>query len=121
MTDPQVHVLIVEDSFLIADAMRILFSERGYRVSMAHTLEAAQLAAAVPVDVLLLDLTLPDGDGLELLDRLEAAGLSRPRRVIALTGHGDAAAASRCMDAGCEMVLLKPVSIRELLRIVEAG
>lgn len=121
MTDPRVHVLIVEDSFLIADAMRILFTERGYHVSMAHTLEAAQLAATVPVDVLLLDLTLPDGDGLDLLGRLDAAGVPRPRRIIALTGHGDAAAASRCIGAGCEMVLLKPVSIRELLRIVESG
>ncbi len=114
------YIVIVEDSLLVADALRILFSEHHYRVALAPSVASAVEACMVDqVDVLLLDLTLPDGEGLEVLSQLDARGGPRPLRVIALTGHGDDANAKRCLEAGCERVLLKPVSIRELLRLVQ--
>jgi DNA-binding response OmpR family regulator len=116
------YVVIVEDSVLASDALRILFSEHGYLVAVAASVaDAVTACEREPVDVLLLDLTLPDGDGLEVLAQLDAHGKPRPRRTLALTGHGDESAARRCLEAGCERVLLKPVSIRELLRLVENG
>ena len=121
MTGPEspAYIVIVEDSLLVADALRILFAEYGYRVALAPSVAAAVEACMVDqVDVLLLDITLPDGDGLEVLSRLDACGSPRPRRTIALTGHGDEANLKKCIEAGCERVLLKPVSIRELLRLV---
>lgn len=124
MSDPAVrrYVVVVEDSFLVSDALRILFSETGYDVSIAATVAAAvEASAARQPDMLLLDLSLPDGDGLEVLTRLDALGAPRPHRTLALTGHGDPEVALRCLRAGCERVLVKPVSIRELLRIVQEG
>jgi DNA-binding response OmpR family regulator len=121
-TAPGAHVGIVEDSPLVYDAMRILFTERGYRVSVCATVrDAVTLCSTDTLDVLLLDLTLPDGDGLSVLETLDAGHVRRPPRVLALTGHGDPETMSRCLQAGCERVLVKPVSIRELLRIVQDG
>ena len=114
------YIVIVEDSILVADAWRILFAEYGYRVALAPSVAAAVDACMVErVDVLLLDLTLPDGDGLEVLSRLDERGSPRPLRTIALTGHGDDENARKCLDAGCERVLLKPVSMRALLGLVQ--
>lgn len=113
-------IVIVEDSMFVSDALRILFTEHGYRVALAQSIAAAVEACMVDrPDVLLLDLTLPDGDGLSVLAQLEERNLPRPRRTIAVTGHGSAEVARRCLAAGCERVLLKPVSIRELLRIIQ--
>src|SRR5207237_1171652 len=64
------HVLIVEDNELVTNALRILFEETGRRVTVAHSVaEAVHAGANDPPDLLLLDLTLPDGDGLEVAAR----------------------------------------------------
>ncbi|MHB1265817.1 MAG: response regulator transcription factor [Gemmatimonadaceae bacterium] len=115
MTEPpKKHVLIVEDSFDVANAYRILFEAHGYRVSVAdHVAAAVEQAVEDQVDFMLLDLSLPDGSGLDVLAALRAGGL--PRVTVALTGHDDAAVRRRCLDTGCTEVLVKPVSPRELL------
>ena len=112
------HVLLVEDSTLVADALRLLFEETGHRVSVAPTVAAAisEVRAGKP-DVVLLDLSLPDGSGLDALAALRADGGPLPR-VAAMTGHDDPDTARRCLDAGCARVLVKPVPTRELLRHV---
>jgi two-component system, OmpR family, response regulator MprA len=121
-TAPGGRIVIVEDSELVSEALRLLFADSGYDVSVAESVaEAVGHCQASPVDVMLLDLTLPDGDGLEVLSKLDEGGTTRPRRTIALTGHGDLQIRKRCLDAGCERVLLKPVSIRELLSMVREG
>jgi CheY-like chemotaxis protein len=76
--------------------------------------EAVAAGLAEVPELLLLDVTLPDGEGLEVLERLRAAG-RLPRVTVALTGHDDEALAARCRAAGCRDVLLKPVPIRVLL------
>jgi len=110
------HILLVEDSSLVSDALRVLFEETGHRVTIAASAaEAVDAAIAETPDVMLLDLGLPDADGLTVLDSLRARGVAIPT-TIALTGDGDDATVARCIQAGCQEVLLKPVSPRELLR-----
>jgi len=112
------HILLVEDSPLVSDALRVLFEETGHRVTLAsNAAEAIEAASVNSPDVMLLDLGLPDADGLTVLDALTERGLA-PRRTIALTGTDDDATTRRCKTAGCHEVLLKPVSPRELLRKV---
>jgi CheY-like chemotaxis protein len=114
------HVLIVEDNALVASAMRILLEHAGHTVtqagSVAGAVHAMQVATHTP-DVALLDLTLPDGDGLGVLDRLRAIG-REPRVAIAVTGRDDPHERTRCLSAGCRDVLLKPVPARELAKLV---
>jgi CheY-like chemotaxis protein len=115
------RVLLVEDSALVVDALSVLLDVAGYAVLAAGSVAAAVDAVrAGGVDALLLDLTLPDGDGLEVLARLGADG-TRPPPTIALTGHDDAATAARCLEAGCAAVLTKPVSSAALLRALGAA
>jgi two-component system KDP operon response regulator KdpE len=116
VTPPLPHVLVAEDNPLVADAMRLLFEETGHRVTTAGTIaDVVRAAAHDPVDLLLLDLGLADGDGLEVLDQLRAHE-ALPRVSVALTGRDEPEVIERCKAAGCREVLLKPVPVGELLR-----
>ena len=96
-------------------ALRVLFEETGHDVSVATSIrEAVDAATAQAVDVMLLDLTLPDGDGLTVLTKLRESA-HEPRVTAALTGHAEPEIAARCTAAGCRAVLVKPVPIGELL------
>ena len=116
---PAATILLVEDSQLITDALRILFDDSGYNVvTAASVAEAIESANATPIDVMLLDLTLPDGNGLDVLHALRER-VSLPRVTLAMTGHNDAAIRRACLEAGCADLLLKPVPIGDLLRQIE--
>ena len=114
--DARPHILIVDDSADVTGALRVLFEETGNDVSVANTIrEAVAVADARAVDVMLLDLTLPDGDGLSVLTAMRARD-TEPRVTAALTGRAEPEIAARCTAAGCQAVLVKPVPIAELLR-----
>ena len=109
------HILIVDDSADVTGALRVLFEETGNAVSIANTIrEAIAVAVERPIDVMLLDLTLPDGDGLSVLAEMRAQSIE-PRVTAALTGRAEPEVAARCTAAGCRAVLVKPVPIGELL------
>jgi CheY-like chemotaxis protein len=113
------RILVVEDSELVVDALRILFEDAGYVVSVAGSVnEAVQAATSEVVDMILLDLTLPDGNGLDVLHALKAK-VALPKATLAMTGHNDDATRRACLAAGCADVLLKPVPIGDLLRLIE--
>jgi DNA-binding response OmpR family regulator len=113
------HVLVVEDNVDVGDAFRVLFESTGRRVSVVRTVaDALNTARAGPVDLMLLDLTLPDGSGLQVLEELRAEA-ERPRVSVALTGRDEPEIVRRCYDLGCAAVLVKPVPARELLRRAE--
>ena len=110
------HVLVAEDNRLVADAMRLLFEETGHRVTTAGSIvEVVAAAISDPVDLLLLDLGLSDGDGLEALAQLRERG-ALPQVNVALTGRDEPEVIERCKAAGCREVLLKPVPVGVLLR-----
>ena len=84
-----VHILIVEDSDLVTNALKVLFEAHGFRVSIADDIATGvERATSSAIDVLLLDLTLPDGDGLAIIQLLRERN-ALPRATIALTGHDD--------------------------------
>ena len=106
-------VLIVEDDLIVASAMRMLFERRGWSVRMAHKLAEARAALDPPPQWIVLDLMLPDGDGVELLRELSDRSL--PSRTIITTGvlepnHLQAAAAF-----GPVAILQKPTSFGRIL------
>ena len=107
------HILIVEDNEHVTSALQIMLETVPWRVSVAGSIGAAlAISRSDPPVVALLDLTLPDGDGLLLVAPLHASGA---RRIVVLTGHDDSATRRRCLDAGCADVLIKPVSVRDLM------
>lgn len=109
-------MLVVEDNADVTDAMRVLLEHSGYRVTgSTNVAEAVQIGVHDPPEYVLLDISLENGeDGLEIVSRWRECGV-KPARIIALTGHADDRTRERCTSAGCEVVLLKPVSSAELL------
>jgi DNA-binding response OmpR family regulator len=112
------HVLLVEDNELARDAWRMLLQATGHRVSSAGSVaETLSVARAERPDLIILDLTLPDGDGLSVIPELVVE--ENPPIFVALTGHDSREVGSRCREAGCASVLVKPVTSKELLATVD--
>ncbi|MBI3086801.1 MAG: sigma-54-dependent Fis family transcriptional regulator [candidate division NC10 bacterium] len=109
-------VLIVDDQPTIRKGLRHLLERKGY-----HALEADSGAAAVQAaqaeepEVILLDLKLPDGDGLEVLERLQ--GVCPEAAVILLTGHGSVETAVTAIKKGAEDFLEKDPSSLEVTEV----
>lgn len=111
-------VLLVEDSPMISGALKMLLEAGGFDVTLASTgKEAASWEGPAAPDVMLLDIGLPDGDGLDVIATLDRRGL-KPLVTYAMTGHSDSETRRRCLAAGCDDVLIKPVPVQSLLRIV---
>lgn len=116
----QTRLLIVEDSDAAASALQLLFEQSGCEVAVASDVASAVVnCTAGKPDVMLLDLSLPDGDGLEVLQQLHDHGITPPM-TIALTGHDDDEVRQRCIGAGCTTVLVKPAPIAQLLALVRS-
>ena len=114
MTGEPAHVLIVEDNALVTSATRILLEDAGFRVSTAaRVAEALAICRSDRPDAVLLDLKLPDGDGLQLLTHLREDGAPLPV-VAAITGRDEPEIRARCLRAGCIDVVVKPVDVRAL-------
>jgi DNA-binding NtrC family response regulator len=101
-------VLVAEDEEYVRASLEEVLRARGFDVGTAADVDAAvrQLSKS-PVDVLLADLRMPGGGGLELVKRARACSPDVP--VVVLTGHGTVASAVECMKAGAADYLLKPI------------
>ena len=87
MTHVAANILVVDDERLIRWSLQQQLQRAGYRVRSAETgAQALQYAQAEPPDVVLLDVRLPDGDGLEFLERIRAR--DSECLVIMITAHG---------------------------------
>ena len=110
---PPLRILLVEDHGDTARIMRRLLQGWGNHVEHAADVATAlQLAATQPFDLLLSDLGLPDGSGLDLMRMLRARGVARPG--IALSGYGQEADLQASRAAGFALHLVKPVSMPRL-------
>jgi DNA-binding response OmpR family regulator len=113
------RILVVEDDDGFAAALRDGLTARGYHTSRAGS--AAEALEAVegpqPPDLVLLDLGLPDSDGLQLCARLRRLG-SGP--VIVVTARGDLPSRVQGLRGGADDYLVKPFALAELLARIEA-
>jgi DNA-binding response OmpR family regulator len=113
------RVLVVEDESRIASFVAKGLAANGYLVDRAATGAAALDAVADQIpDLVVLDLGLPDMDGLEVLRRLRAEGSEPP--VIVLTARGTVDERVRGLDVGADDYLAKPFAFEELLARVRA-
>jgi two-component system cell cycle response regulator DivK len=107
-------ILIVEDNEKNLKLVRDLLQFKGYRTLEAGTAEQAiALAGAHQPDLVLMDIQLPDLDGVSALGRLRADPLTAPLRVVALTAFAMQADRERFLQAGFDGYLVKPINIRE--------
>jgi two-component system KDP operon response regulator KdpE len=119
------HILLVEDEELNRDLIRAILTRAKHpALTHANLVEAATLAAAraalaaQAIDILLLDVHLPDGSGLTLAQELAANPPAKPPVVIALTAGIFPSEQKAAVDAGCRTILSKPHTAGELLAVL---
>ncbi|HEY4357436.1 MAG TPA: sigma-54 dependent transcriptional regulator [Acidobacteriaceae bacterium] len=114
------HVLIVDDEADIRDSLEAILREEDYAVTTAATAtEALQLLRDADYQAVLLDIWLPDGDGLDVLAtiRSEQQNANRPE-IIMISGHGTIEAAVRATKLGAYDFLEKPLSLDRTLLVL---
>ncbi|GIJ22507.1 response regulator transcription factor [Micromonospora lutea] len=110
------RILLVEDDRRVAGALLSALTRRGYEVEHAATVAAALSAA--PCDLVLLDLTLPDGDGTDLCRQLRRR--SSQLGIIAVTARGEERDRVLGLRLGADDYVVKPFSMVELQARIEA-
>jgi len=118
-TESALRVLVVDDNLDAANALKMLVEEAGHLVRMAHTGPTA-LAAALDYrpDVMLLDIGLPELDGLEVAKRIRQEPLLRDIVLVAVTGYRQAADRQRVLEAGFDHYLVKPADFKKVRQIL---
>ena len=111
-------ILVVDDEPAIVQVIRDRLLREGFQVRAAGSGEAALAAAGDPLDLIILDLMLPDLDGFEVLRRLRQQGLDLP--VIILTARDDDVDVVVGLELGADDYVVKPFNPRELVARVRA-
>lgn len=107
------RVLLVEDNLRLSTLVRRGLEKEGFTVDGVGTISDAEAAVeAAPFDVVILDLGLPDGDGLDLLRGMRAGGSHVP--VLVLTARDGVDDRVKGLNAGADDYLLKPFAVEEL-------
>lgn len=112
---PMPRVLIVDDNELNLRLAESVLSRAGFDVDLARTArEARRLLDARPPDVVLMDLRLPDGNGLDVVRELRANPTTRQLAIAALTGSAIVGDPRKAIEAGCDAVITKPIDVDRL-------
>jgi two-component system cell cycle response regulator DivK len=117
------NILCIEDNPDNMMLVRRVLQARGYTVLEARNgMEGLSIAESQDVDLILLDINLPDIDGYEVARRLRSSpkyGLAYIP-IIAITANALRGDAEKALNAGCDVYMSKPINIRELWARVEA-
>ena len=108
-------VLIVEDEFLIRWSLRSRLRQEGFYVTEAIDLASARDIVSPVMDLVLLDLRLPDGDGLDLLYEFRLRW--PPAHIIVMTAHGTRATEEHVLASGAFALVHKPFDLDEVVRL----
>ena len=110
-------ILLVEDNKDTLKYIALVLGARGHAVTVAERLSEALLAAAdQPLDLLISDIELPDGTGLELMRQLRGTGLP----AIAMSGYGSEEDVRASLEAGFAEHLTKPVDLTRLIAAIHS-
>ena len=113
------RLLVIEDELRIVDILKDVLESAGFTVDAVNTATGARNALSdIPYDAAILDLGLPDGDGLEVLKSARAQGLQIP--ILVLTARDAINDRVSGLDAGADDYLVKPFAIQELVSRIKA-
>jgi two-component system KDP operon response regulator KdpE len=119
MSAPALRVLVVDDEPPIRKLLRMGLSTQGYQVIEAQNGKAALALSGEKPDLIILDLGLPDMQGLDLLRTLRTQHEAVP--IVVLSSRGDEAAKVQALDLGADDYVTKPFGMDELLARIRAA
>ena len=111
-------ILLVEDDTALRGALEELLDREGYEVIKASNIRTAQDAMNSDIDLAMLDVGLPDGDGVALCRQWRSEGVETP--ILFLTAKDEELDVVRGLDAGGNDYVTKPFRMQELLRRIRA-
>jgi len=114
------QILLVDDDQSITDMLTMLFETRGYRVTTAHSGEEALQKASSSIDLVLLDIILPDQAGFHVCRKLKENKETRDVSIIILTGKLMTQDITEALYLGADDYLIKPFEYEELVARMEA-
>lgn len=112
-------ILIIDDDALVRKSLGRLFQDMGHTIILAESLAQGVVAARQGVDIVYLDLDLPDGDGLDVIDEL-AVTAAQPE-IIVITGMGSSYGAQKTMESSAWDYISKPASPQAVLQSLESA
>jgi CheY-like chemotaxis protein/anti-sigma regulatory factor (Ser/Thr protein kinase) len=119
--DGKATILLAEDNQDIATMLADYLESVGYRVVVAGDgVQAVAKAIEEPPDVILMDIQMPNMDGLEAMRRLRSDAAFRKTPIIALTALAMPGDRATCLEAGADDYLSKPVGLKALHRTIES-
>jgi DNA-binding NtrC family response regulator len=115
------NILVVDDELGIRDLLSEILNDEGHTVELAENAsQAREIRSRLRPDLVLLDIWMPDTDGVTLLKEWSTAGLlTMP--VIMMSGHATIDTAVDAMRIGAQAFLEKPITLQKLLKAVEQG
>ena len=112
-------ILVVEDQAEAADSMVLLLEKLGYKPVVVYKGEhAIKIASTFRVDVVFLDIRLPDIDGFEVARQLRRMPEHTKSLVVAITGYGQEVDIQRFKEVGIDLYFLKPVAPETIKQVL---
>ena len=113
------RILVIDDNAMNIELVEFVLTSAGFEVEAAQTAEQgfACIARRHP-DLILMDIQMPEVDGLQMTQRLKADPSTRHIRIVAFTAYAMKGDEQRMKDAGCDGYLAKPVNVKTLAQQV---
>jgi len=122
MENQRLTVVYADDDDLVRETISTLLTDEGLDVHACESVaEAILLCEQMDPDAVLLDLNMPEVDGLEAARKLRRKPENRKLRIVALTGGGTGDLRRKAKEAGFDEFLTKPVATDVLVRALRAG
>lgn len=120
MTAQVEHILVVDDDSTQTEILSHLLSKQGYRVSTAKTCrEGFEKVATERFDLILLDISMPDGSGLSMCSDLSDTATTADVPIIIVSGREEAGIVRKARAAGCHYYVRKPYDPNALLLLIQ--
>lgn len=107
-------ILIIDDERSIRNSLKEILADEGYDVDVAENgVQGCEMADKERYNVIFCDIKMPEMDGLEVLDKLNAMGIDTA--VVMISGHGDISTAVECIKKGAFDFIQKPLDLNRIL------
>lgn len=113
-------ILVVDDELGIRELLKDCLEDEGYNIVLAESASEADkiLKEELNIDLILLDVWLPDMDGVSLLKRWQSNDINKP--IIMMSGHTSLSSALECLRIGAKDFIEKPLSLNKLLPLINS-